>query len=252
MLDAAKQSGRTAMVGHEFRHTPQRAYIKELLDDGFIGRPMLCTVELFLDRYVAPEPRPLTWMAREADGGGLLGALGSHYVDGLRYWFGEVANVTGRIDSLRPDVKDPASGAIVKAETDDTFQFTLEFVNGTIATMIASFATTPTRGARITVMGERGTLTAEQPGPNPMEDGVVVASREGSPLEPLPTPAKYTPFTDARDHRLMAFRLLVRAFNAGIESGTSPSPSFVDGLRCQQVLDAVRESSRSGRTIRLG
>ena len=36
MRDAAKASGRTAVVGHEFRHTPQRAYIKELLDGGAV------------------------------------------------------------------------------------------------------------------------------------------------------------------------------------------------------------------------
>jgi predicted dehydrogenase len=29
----------------------------------------------------------------------------------------------------------------------------------------------------------------------------------------------------------------------------SPAPNFTDGLRCQEVLDAVRESSRSGRRI---
>jgi predicted dehydrogenase len=47
----------------------------------------------------------------------------------------------------------------------------------------------------------------------------------------------------------MAFRLLVRAFNEGIDKGASPSPNFEDGWRCQQVLDAVRESSRSGKRI---
>jgi predicted dehydrogenase len=117
--------------------------------------------------------------------------------------------------------------------------------------MIASFAATPARGAKIAVMGERGTLIAEQPGPNPMEDGIVIASQHGSPLQPLATPAKYTPFTDDRDHRLMAFRLLVREFTHGIERGLSPSPNFTDGLCCQEVLDAVRESSKTGRTIRL-
>ena len=251
MRDAAEATGRTAMVGHEFRHTPQRAYIKELLDGGYIGKFELCTIELFLDRYVTPEPRPLTWMARKEAGGGLLGALGSHYVDALRHWFGEVRSVTGRLAILRPDLLDQRSGAIVRSETDDTFVFTLEFDGGGIATMIASFATTPTRGARIAVMGERGTLIADQPGPNPMEDGIVVASRDGGPLQPLATPARYTPFTDDRDHRLMAFRLLVREFTRGIQNGTSPSPNFTDGLRCQEVLDAVRESSKSGRTITL-
>jgi predicted dehydrogenase len=49
----------------------------------------------------------------------------------------------------------------------------------------------------------------------------------------------------------MAFRLLVRDFSKGIEQGSSPAPNFTDGLRCQQVLDAVRESSASGRTVDL-
>ncbi|MEP6679460.1 MAG: Gfo/Idh/MocA family oxidoreductase, partial [Betaproteobacteria bacterium] len=251
MRDEAERSGRTAMVGHEFRHTPQRAYVKQLLDEGYIGRFRMCTIELFLDRYVTPDPRPLNWMAYESEGGGLLGALGSHYIDGLRYWFGDVATVSGRLATLRPDLVNPATRAIVQAETDDTFWFTLEFENGGMATMIASFAATPTRGAKIVVMGDRGTLVTEQAGPNPTEDGVVVASRDGAPLQPLITPAAYTPFTDARDHRLMAFRLLVREFTRGIEARTSPSPNFTDGLRCQEVMDAVRASSTSGTTVRL-
>ena len=251
MRDAAERSGRTAMVGHEFRHAPQRTYVKELLDEGYIGRFQLCTIELFLDRYVTPEPRSLTWMASQAEGGGILGALGSHYIDALRHWFGDVTSVSGRLLTLRPDLMDTATGRIVKSETDDAFTFTLEFATGGIATMIASFAATPARGARIVVMGEAGTLIAEQPGPNPMEDGIVIASRNGAPLAPLPTPSRLTPFTDARDHRLMAFRLLVRDFTRGIEKGTSPAPNFTDGLRCQQVLDAVRESSQTGRRIRL-
>ena len=100
-------------------------------------------------------------------------------------------------------------------------------------------------------MGDAGTLIAEQPGPNPMEDGVVVASRNGEALQPLPTPARYTPFTDERDPRLTAFRLLVRDFTDGIAQRMSPAPNFTDALRCQQVLDAVRESSRSGCTVAL-
>jgi predicted dehydrogenase len=251
MLDVAEKSRRTAMVAHEFRHTPQRAYIRQLLAKGYIGKFQLCTIELFLDRYVSAEPRPLTWMAHKSDGGGLLGALGSHYIDGLRFWFGEVASVSGWLATLRPDLVDTATGKKIEAETDDSFLLTLTFKNGGMATMIASFAVTPTRGAKIVVMGDNGTLIAEQPGPNPLENGVVVASRDGAPLQELKTPAQYTPFTDARDHRLMAFRLLVRDFTRGVEQATSPAPNFTDGLRCQEVLDAVHESSESSRTVYL-
>jgi predicted dehydrogenase len=239
------------MIVHEFRHTPQRAYVKQLLDEGYIGKFRLCTIELFLDRYVSPQPRPLTWMAHKSEGGGLLGALGSHYIDGLRYWFGEVASVSGCLAALRPELVDAATGKKVEAETDDTFSLTLTFKNGGMATMIASFAATPARATKIAVMGDDGTLIAEHPGPNPLENGVVVASRNGAPLQELKTPPQYTPFTDPRDHRLMAFRLLVRDFTTGVEQGTSPAPNFTDGLRCQEVLDAVHESSESGRTVHL-
>jgi predicted dehydrogenase len=45
--------------------------------------------------------------------------------------------------------------------------------------------------------------------------------------------------------------LLVQSFTKGVEQGTSPAPSFTDGWRCQQVLDALRESSMTDRTISL-
>jgi predicted dehydrogenase len=49
----------------------------------------------------------------------------------------------------------------------------------------------------------------------------------------------------------MAFRLLVREFTKGIEQRSSPAPNFTDGLRCQEVIDAVRASSKTGRTVKL-
>ncbi|MCC6197389.1 MAG: Gfo/Idh/MocA family oxidoreductase [Burkholderiales bacterium] len=250
MRDLAATSGRTAMVAHEFRYTPQRRYIKQLVADGQIGKFRICTIEMFMDRYVTAQPRLATWLAFHEHGGGILGALGSHYIDGLRDWFGEISSVHCQLATLRPDVVD-ADGKARQAEADDTFSLTLNFASGGMATMIASFAATPARGTRIAVMGDEGTLIAEQAGMNPTHDGVVVASRKGSPLARLATPEHLTLAADDRDHRLMAFRMLVRDFTKGIAQGISPAPNFVDGWRCQQVLDAARESAASGRTVEI-
>lgn len=252
MEAAADASGRTAMIAHEFRHTPQRAFIKELLADGYVGDFKLCTMELFFNRGVPVTPPAMTWAHRKSEGGGFLGALGSHYIDGLRYWFGDVATASGSLMTVRPDVTDHESGKVVQSETDDTFSFTLTFKNGGTATMTASSALTPSRGARIAVMGTNGTLCAEQGGPNPAEDGVTFGSQDGEPLNALETPGRLTPFKDDRDPRLMAFRLLVKDFNRGIEKSVSPAPNFTDGLRCQEVLDAIRESAVSGKTVSVG
>src|ERR1700676_4954576 len=55
MRAAADKSGRTTMIAHEFRHTPQRAYIRQLLPDGYIAKFQLCPRELFLARNFSRE-----------------------------------------------------------------------------------------------------------------------------------------------------------------------------------------------------
>lgn len=250
MAALARERGLTAMVAHEFRHAPQRAQVRELLDQGAIGTPQVVSAELLLGRAAPDAPPPVTWGSRAAEGGGFLGALGSHYIDGLRHWFGDVATVFGALKTLRPERLDRETGRVVQADTDDTFSFTLTFKSGVVATMLASSAVAPSQGVRITVAGSDGMLVATQRGANPEPDGVVLLGKSTDrALAPVEMPARFRPFEDDRDPRLVSFRLLVRDFEAGIREGRSPSPNFEDGLKCQQVLDAVRESSRTGRTV---
>lgn len=41
----------------------------------------------------------------------------------------------------------------------------------------------------------------------------------------------------------------VPTFVQAVKSGTSVEPSFIDGLRCQEMLDAVLESAETGRRV---
>lgn len=183
----------------------------------------------------------------------MLGGLGSHFIDGLRHWFGEVREVSGLLRTLRPDRTEPSTGAIVQTDVEDAFQFSLTFENGTVASMTATAATGPGMGGRTFISGSEGSLFAEQRGPNPEPDGAVLGAQMGErTFAVLPMPEQHRPFEDERDARLVAFRLLVRELERGIREGISPSPSFEDGWRCQQIMDAIRESSASGRTVRLG
>ncbi|MEZ4501118.1 MAG: Gfo/Idh/MocA family oxidoreductase [Dehalococcoidia bacterium] len=253
MRDAAATHGRTAMIAHEFRFAPQRSQIADLLAEGAIGAPELATVELLMGRPRGDTPAPMAWGAQASQGGGLLGALGSHFIDGLRHWFGDVEEVSARLVTRVPDRLDRESGSVVQADTDDTFALTLRFANGVVANMTASSMVAPGLGGRIVVTGSEGVLTATQRGPNPEPDGVVLLGKAGDRgLTELEMPERYRPIEDDRDHRLGAFRLLVREFERGIREGTSPAPSFEDGLACQQILDAARESSSTGRVVRIG
>lgn len=80
-----------------------------------------------------------------------------------------------------------------------------------------------------------------------MRVGAVYGGKTGARApDSLPMPDRYRSLPDDREHRLPPFRLLLRDFARGIADGTSPAPNFVDGLRCQEVMEAARASSAKG------
>ena len=251
MRRAARESGCTAMVAHEFRFASGRMRTKELLEEGYVGAPRLVRADMILGAPPRAARPPAAYDPRRdqaAQGAGLLFGLGSHFIDGLRHWFGEVESVLGHVANFSPERMQ--DGEPVVADADNFYFAELSFRSGVMAQLTGTVAAPFGAGATVEIYGSEGTLIAPQTGPNPPSHGVLRGARIGDPsLGDLPIPSRLEPLTDERDDRLMPFRLLVREFLSGIRSGTSPAPNFDDGYRCQQILDAVRESSASGRRV---
>jgi predicted dehydrogenase len=252
MWQKAKDSGLTAMIAHEFRFASARMRVKELIEEEYLGPLHLALLRLVNGPRRGFRPRPLTDRDDAAQGGGFLWGLGSHYIDCLRHWFGEVTSVSGQVSTHLGERTLPDSNEIVQATADDTFSFTLQFARGGWATMTGTNAAPFGPGAQVEIYGRDGTLVTphEGAGVNPPPHGTLLGARTGDEaLAEIPIPERLQPFADDRDGRLMPFRLLVQEFQRGIRDGTSPAPNFYDGFRCQQVLDAVRESSATGQRV---
>jgi predicted dehydrogenase len=252
MYEAAQRSGLTAMVAHEFRFSPQRAYAAYLLQDGYVGEVRQVDVSVYMGGR-GGGPRPWSWQAEKSRGGGMLGGLGSHYIDGLRAWLGEIDSLRGHLRVLSPERVDSETGSTRLSETDDTFGFTARFASGAWATMSASTAFVAGPGAQISIYGSEGTLVLRQGrDPNPPTNANVFGARRGeTEVQEMPVPDRFRPFVVEGDNRLTPFVMLIREFVRGIEEHRSPAPSFYDGLRNQQVQEAVSQSSQAGDWIRI-
>ncbi|HLF78467.1 MAG TPA: Gfo/Idh/MocA family oxidoreductase [Dehalococcoidia bacterium] len=255
MYAKAQQTGRTAMVAHEFRYSSARMRVKELLDEGYVGQPRMVLMKIVLGGMgrpgAAPSTGPQPYAAERdsaAQGAGFLFGLGSHYIDCLRHWFGEVESVSGELNNFSPDrIRGTET---VEADADDTFLFNLRFRNGVLAQMIGTRSAPFGSGASVEIYGSNGALTTPQRGVNPPAHGILLGAQTGDEKQvELPIPERLQPFADDRDERLMPFRLMTQDFLKGIEAGTSPAPNFFDAWRCQQILDAVRESAASGHRV---
>ena len=252
LLDNAEARGLVHMVAHEFRWNPSRAYIGQLIREGYIGQLRHVNITLFVAaRGGSLGRRTYGWAAQREMGGGMLFAIGSHYIDGLRSWFGDFSGVLGSAFVQVPERDDPASGERVMASADDGFHLHLRFRAGGWASMAASMAAPFGPGTRIEIYGTEGTLVSTSNGFNPPPQGGLLGARTGEPaLHELPIPAHYTPFEDNRDDRMASFRLMIDDFAAAVRSNGKPiPPTFYDGLRVQEVLNGVFTSMETGRWV---
>lgn len=242
MAAAAESAGVTAMINFEFRFTPQRLHVQRLLAEGYVGSLRHGMVELYWAPPLAE--RELNWRSQAAMGGGVLNEHGSHYIDALHQWLGDIRSVSAQVETFVPQRR----GSGGEADAEDFFTATFGMAQGGVVVLTQSWAASVAHGMRATLAGSNGMLvTACRE--TMMFDGEVCGAPAGSDdLQALPLPPDIAPF-DEPDWRVGSSRRLLREFLRGIREGCSPAPNFADGLRCQRVLDAIRESARSGRTV---
>ncbi len=117
MLDAAEAAGCVHMIDHELRFNPNRARIAALIADGALGDIRHVVITNIGHGWNDPASRPKDdWWSLADHGGGRLGANGSHQVDLLRWWLGEVAWVTGAAPVVVPDRRDKATRRAVDGD----------------------------------------------------------------------------------------------------------------------------------------
>ena len=110
MISAADANGVHILVGHHRRHHPKTAALKALIDDRRVGQPVVASLLWTMkkpDDYFDPEWR------RTADGAPVRMNL-IHEIDLLRWYFGEVTEVTGfGSNAVRGAARTESGGAVV-------------------------------------------------------------------------------------------------------------------------------------------
>src|SRR5262249_45319059 len=111
LYEAAQASGLTHSIAHEFRFAGARQRVKQLVAEGYTGELGLGTTQSIGGGVARPRPAPPADAGPPpynedrdslARGAGFLWGLGSHYIDCLRDWFGEVESVSGDLVNFQP------------------------------------------------------------------------------------------------------------------------------------------------------
>lgn len=135
MRRACADAGVTLMVGHAFRRLGAARRVKQLLDEGALGRVVLAEANMSLPGSFKPE----AWRAhRERNPGGPIMQLGIHHLDTLAYWLGPVERASGRFAHVE-----------AAADIDDVGVVALEFESGALGSLTGSYVSPKTLSLRL-------------------------------------------------------------------------------------------------------
>jgi predicted dehydrogenase len=240
MYEKAQAAGVKHMVMFTYRWAPQFQHMHELVAEGYLGRCLHADFH-FLMSY--PHDQYL-WRFDRRRANGVLGDLGSHLIDLARWYLGDVVAVQARLATLR-DWPSPEGQPAQPA--NDLALLTLEFASGALATLHISALAEPTAGwARMQVglYGDAGTLEADL-----NRGDALRGARPGTGPVAIPIPDHLWGAGDREDAFSVLFKNAVgpRGFIDAIADELPIEPTFYDGLKAQQVLDAALEAhDRSG------
>lgn len=249
MLEKAKALGRIHMIDHELRFNPTRQKIKELIESGFIGEVRHVNISNITPSWANPASRPKgDWWSLEETGGGRLGANGSHQIDMLRWWLGDVASVMGQVKTMVPNRLDQTTGEAWTATADDVSWFSLEMKNGALAQVFMSGVAGHNRGNQTEIYGSEGTILLSN------DDEILRVAKSGQAFEEMTIkdPNAALPGVNAGIWNVSVVALMQELTSAIRENRPlKAGATFEDGLKCQQVMDAVRQASKERKWIEL-
>ncbi len=245
LIAAAQRANKLLTVFQNRRWDNDFLTVRQLIAADLLGP--ITRLESRFDRF-RPTPKAGAWRERPEpeEAGGLLFDLGAHLIDQAMQLFGAPVSVYAEVDIRR-------AGAAVD---DDTF-IALRFAGGQVAHLWASVIPRHP-GPRLRLIGLRGVY--EKHWLDPQEEALRTGSRpgdEGWGREPrerwghLATEAGGLALEGVVETLPGSYETFYAFVRDALLSGGHPPVDPAESLAALRVIEAARESARTGTTIRL-
>jgi len=256
MLKAVESAGVKHMICFNYRKVPAVALAKRMIEEGKLGE-IYHFRAVYLQDWLLDPQFPLNWrLKKKTSGSGAHGDINSHLIDLARYLVGEFDKVIGMRSTF---IKErPAKARKEKVDVDDATLFLAKFKNGVMGSFEATRVAAGHRnGQKIEINGSKGSLIFELERMNELKFYSAKDSKEAQGFRIIQVTESVHPYMKAwwppghiigYEH---TFVNLIYDFMEAIAKDKIPTPNFVDGLRCQEVLEAVDRSIEEKRWVSL-
>jgi len=232
LIESADQKGVALGVMLQNRMSEDSQRVKQVVDAGGLGKMMLgeATVDWFRDTdYYAKSP----WRGKKAsEGGGVLINQAIHTLDLLLWFMGAVEHVEAEVDTLHHSI-----------EVEDVAVASLRFASRALGVIQASTATYPRFPSRLELHGTEGCALFE------MDNLTKLIARGKEEAIAQPAMASTGSWSKPEEVLPTNHYKVVKDFVCAIREGRRPKIDGREGRRSIELIEAIYESSSSGRRV---
>ncbi len=246
----ARSRGVQTAVGLQSRVSPALLYVKDLIDTGYVGEMLTCTVNTFRD---GPLNRASggTWQRDPGMGANTLTIATGHVIDALRFVAGDFKRVACMVSTQVPQWYETDTQRYVDTTSPDNVRVSGQLERGAAASVHVGAVPWAGTGYRMEIFGREGTLVVTGSVSSQRGEMLRVQGAQGShQLEDLTIPDRfvYVPDDFPRGDPFNVGQLYAR-FAEAIRSGQNHAPTFDTAVGLHRFLDAVKQASDAGREL---
>jgi predicted dehydrogenase len=250
MIAAARKSGTVLGVISQRRFYAPCRRIRQAIDQGKIGKPILGSVAMYGwrdQKYYSSDPWRGSW---KGEGGGVLVNQAPHQLDLLLWYMGEIEELCGYWANLNHPF----------IEVEDTAVAIIRFRSGALGNIVVSNSQNPALYGKVQVHGSNGATVGVQ-----TDGGAMFIAGVSTIAEPpyndvwiVPSEEELRQVWQKEDADFFVrsnpmeyyHRVQIQDFLNAILEKRSPMVTAEDGRKTVELFSAIYQSQRDGRNVK--
>jgi predicted dehydrogenase len=246
----AHQKNVRTMVGLQRRASPAYLYMRELIQQGYVGQ-VLSVNMMLMNSGVLTRTADRTWQRDVTLGANTLTITFAHVFDAMCMVVGELTEVSALVSTQVPQWFESDTKKYVDVTSPDNIMIQGRLENGAIVNAYCGVHPYHGSGHRLEIYGKEGTLAMIGGGEGGEERRrkVMGGHKEDNGLQELAVPERFTWVPEgARSGPAYDVGQLWVKFAEGIRAGADDSslPDFDHAVRRHRSLDAIVRASQTG------
>jgi predicted dehydrogenase len=250
LAEIARTAGVQTVVGLQSRVSPTLMFMKEQIEAGYVGEVLTCHVTSFRDGPLA-RPSSRTWQRDASLGANTLTIANGHVIDALRFVVGDFARVACLVTTQVKQWYETDTKQMVDVTSPDNILVSGQLVTGAAAAVHAGAVPWAGSGFRMEIYGREGTLVATGSISSQRGETLRLQGAQGSQnLADLTVPERFS-YVPADFPKGDPYNVgqMYALFAEAIRTGQNRLPTFDTAVGLHRFLDAIKESSDTGREV---